>query len=162
MPTNIDEPYLAIEEFNHASALNPQWSRPYFMLAQLYKDNGNSPKALDYFEKCLQYEKTWLGPYMLQADIWLEIHNYQRAIENYDQAIALTQSPDAFLYSFRAEVKLASGDTLGAVADLTYYLMHDPMQAIVFTIELLLLFNIQIMALALGRNALKRKLLMYE
>lgn len=156
------EHILAIKEFNRASCLNPQWSRPYYMLAQVHQSIGNSSKALTCFEECLRYEKTWTEPYLQQAAIWLEIHNYQRAISNYDQAIALTHSADHWLYCRRAEAKLASGDTLGAAADLTYYLMHDPIQVMAFTIELLLLFNIQIMALAIGRNDLKRKLLMYE
>ncbi len=157
------EPERAIEEFNKASAIQPQWSRPYFMLAQEHGNMGNSSKALVCFEECLRYEKTWFEPYLKQAEIWLYIHNYQRAISNYNQAIALSGTENIWLYQHRAKAKLASGDVLGAIADFTFYAVHQPSLLVRFSAHLLTLcLIVQLAAMDLGRSILKRKLLMFE
>ncbi|MFA6213161.1 MAG: tetratricopeptide repeat protein [Candidatus Obscuribacterales bacterium] len=153
---------LATEEFGKASLLDPKWSRPYFMLAQVYLQKGNKTKALDYFEECLRYEKSWSYVYLAQAAIWIDIHNYERAIKNYDRVIALSQPADPMLYWDRADAKFAFGDRLGAIADFSYYLMHDRNQVAALTAELLLLLNLQIFVLTRGAAALKRNLLMHE
>ncbi len=157
------EPERAIEEFNKASAMQPQWSRPYFMLAQVHQNMGNSSKALVCFEECLRYEKTWIEPYRRQAEIWLYIHNYQRAISNYNQAIALSGTENSWLYQHRAKAKLASGDVLGAMADFTFYAVQQPSLLVRFSAYLLTLcLIVQLAAMDIGRSILKRKLLMFE
>lgn len=157
------EPERAIEEFNKASAMQPHWSRPYFMLAQVHGNMGNSSKALVCFEECLRYEKTWIEPYIKQAEIWLYIHNYQKAISNYNQAIALNGTENSWLYQHRAKAKLASGDALGAIADFTFYAVHQPGLLLRFSAYLLTLsLIVQLLAMDLGRSILKRKLLMFE
>jgi len=157
------EPERAIEEFNKASAMQPQWSRPYFMLAQEHGNMGNSSKALVCFEECLRYEKTWIEPYRRQAEIWLYIHNYQRAISNYNQAIALSGTENSWLYQHRAKAKLASGDVLGAMADFTLYAVHQPSLLVRFSAYLLTIcLIVQLAAMDIGRSILKRKLLMFE
>ena len=97
----------SIVDFTRATELDPDDSENWRMLGYVYK-NGikDYEKALDYYEKSLEVDSTYVNSINSKALIYVEQKKYDLAIKEYERGIALKEiDPEgaAYCYSNRAE-----------------------------------------------------------
>ena len=96
----------SIVDFTRATELDPDDSENWRMLGYVYK-NGikDYEKALDYYEKSLEVDSTYVLSINNKANIYVEQKKYDLAIKEYERGIALKEiDPEgaAFCYINRA------------------------------------------------------------
>ncbi|PMP88531.1 MAG: hypothetical protein C0172_02505 [Caldisphaera sp.] len=87
-------------------------------MANIFADEGNDSKALEYYKKALELEngKSQTGAiYNNIANVYSDMHNYKKAIEYYKKAINVAEENGHYLRS--GEGMLNLGDTYREVKD---------------------------------------------
>ena len=90
----------AIEEFNQALALDPQYGWAYGMLGYIYTGRGDFKKALEYFEKYALASPGDANPFDSMGDLYFTMGKIDEAIEKNKAAVEI--KPD-----FGSDLKIA-------------------------------------------------------
>jgi tetratricopeptide (TPR) repeat protein len=73
----------AIEEYNKALELKPDWALAHFRLAQDYNKQGRTDDAITHWEKATQYDPRFYSAYDLLAGAYQRQGNLKKAIQAY-------------------------------------------------------------------------------
>jgi len=84
----------AIEQYQKALELKPDWALAHYRLATDYKLIGRTNDAIAHWEQATRYDPKFFVAYNRLASTYRSEHNLQKAIENYTQ---LLQYPPAQL-----------------------------------------------------------------
>jgi serine/threonine protein kinase/tetratricopeptide (TPR) repeat protein len=85
----------AIEEFNKALELDPNYGMAANMLAYAYADMGNFEKAIEYLKKYASMSPGDANPFDSMAEIYLKMGRLDEAIAKYEEALEV--KPDFFM-----------------------------------------------------------------
>ena len=114
---NLGEPDAAIADYRAATDLNPSLAAAHNGIAMVYLERHDLPHALEELNKSITLQPT-VDAYYQRGQILESQGNHQKAIEDYDRAIA--EEPDApYMYLARAVAKANLGDQDGAHDDRT-------------------------------------------
>lgn len=128
----IDENYsLAIENYNKAIAIYPEYTIAYFEMGNLYDDINNYVESIKCFQKVIMIEPGNSAAYNNLGSAYESISKYNEALENYQKAVKLN-SNFAGTYNNIGNVYLKLGKTVQAFKhfqkaveiDPSYYVAH--------------------------------------
>jgi tetratricopeptide (TPR) repeat protein len=113
----LGEPDAAIADYRAATDLNPNLAAAHNGIAVIYLERHDFNHALEELNKSITLQPT-VDAYYQRGQIRESQGNHQKAIEDYDRAIA--EQPDApYMYRARALAKANLGDQDGAHDDRT-------------------------------------------
>lgn len=115
----------ALEEFQTAIALKPDYGDAYHNLANTYRELGDKNKALENYQKAIQFNPNLWQSYQNIAALYYEDKQYEQALQFLQKAIQ-TNPKSINLYNNLAIVYLASGDKEKAKEIFTQVLSADP------------------------------------
>jgi tetratricopeptide (TPR) repeat protein len=111
----LGEPDLALADYQAAADLNPTLAAAHNGIAMIYLERHDVRHALESLNKSLSLQPN-VESYYQRGQILEGQGNHQKAIEDYDRAIA--EERDApYMYRARALAKANLGDSEGARAD---------------------------------------------
>jgi len=111
----LGETEPALADLDKALQLNPDLAAAYNELGAIYRGRGDIPRAIEELSKSIKAGATTDGYYQ-RGQAYESLGQHQKAIEDYDQAIAqMRESP--FVYRARALAKDKLGDAEGAKQD---------------------------------------------
>ncbi len=115
----------AIEEFNKAIQLNPNYADAYHNLANTFLQSGQPEKAIASYQKSLEINPTIWQSHLALGAIYFDQKDYQQAKSHILEAISIKpNNPD--LYSNLGLIYLKIGDYEKAVSSLNKALEIDP------------------------------------
>ncbi|HET9773493.1 MAG TPA: tetratricopeptide repeat protein [Nitrososphaeraceae archaeon] len=85
----LSNPIKAIELYNKAISLDPNWAAPYLNKGNAISKQGNSKGAHEQFDKAISLDPNWAAPLMDKGNILFKQKNFTNAIELYNKAISL-------------------------------------------------------------------------
>ncbi len=106
----------AIAEYDRAIALRPGYAAAYYARGVLYQQKGAPDVAISSFDLAIRYGATGAA-YLHRAQIYTVQQQYDRALADYGQAIALDPDPAAAYYG-RGLLYAQQQQPAAAVADL--------------------------------------------
>jgi tetratricopeptide (TPR) repeat protein len=105
----------ALDDFERARQVDPSLSEAYTARGTILRDRGDLKGAIQEITRSLSVRATMDG-YFQRGQLWERIGEHQKAIEDYDRAIA--EERDApFVYAARSLARQAIGDESGAEQD---------------------------------------------
>jgi tetratricopeptide (TPR) repeat protein len=111
----LGEAEPALADLDKALDLNPDLAAAYIERGAIYRERGDTRKAIEELSKSIKAQGTTDGYYQ-RGQAYESLSQHQRAIEDYDQAVAqLREAP--YVYRARAVAKERLGDTEGAKRD---------------------------------------------
>ena len=112
---SLGESDAALADFQAAADLNPALAAAHNGIAVIYIERHDTRRALEELDKSIAIQPT-IEAYYQRGEILESQGEHQKAIDNYDQAIALARdAPEVYLA--RATAKANLGDEEGAHAD---------------------------------------------
>jgi tetratricopeptide (TPR) repeat protein len=112
---SLGESDAALADFQAAADLNPALAAAHNGIAVIYIERHDTRHALEELDKSIAIQPT-IEAYYQRGEILESQGEHQKAIDNYDQAIALARdAPEVYLA--RATAKANLGDEEGAHAD---------------------------------------------
>ncbi len=80
---------LAIESYNQALRIQPDYSNIHFNMATALTRQGRYDEAIEYFQKVISAEPDWPGSYYSLANIYYRRGQTRLAVENYYKTLEL-------------------------------------------------------------------------
>jgi tetratricopeptide (TPR) repeat protein len=118
----------ALQEFNLAIKLNPQYVSAYFMRAAIYDQLQDSRRALSDYSQVIALDPQNAAAYYSRAVLKIMLNDAPNALADYNQAIALLPNNGDFYYN-RAILKNILNDLPGALADYNQSIVLNPKDA---------------------------------
>jgi tetratricopeptide (TPR) repeat protein len=115
---SLGESDAALADFQAAADLNPSLADAHNGIALIYVERHDSRHALEEFNKSIVLQPT-IEAYYQRGEILEAQGEHRKAIDDYDQAIALARDAP-YVYLARAMAKANQGDEEGARADRAY------------------------------------------
>jgi tetratricopeptide (TPR) repeat protein len=122
-----EEYQKAIDEYNKAIELDPEYVNPYYNLGNAYRDLKKYLKSIDNYTKAIELDPEFAWPYNNRGQVYERHEEYQKAIDDYTRAIEI--SPDAKPYRNRANVYEKLEEYQKAIDDYTKAIELDPEDA---------------------------------
>lgn len=114
-----------ISNLQRALELDPKKAQAWFLLGKLYRDLGQTEKAIDAFKKLLETDPAFPYGNQFLALSYIDAKNYDMALEQLNEEIK--KRPDNYqAYVDRAEVQIQLGNYDKADKDLEYVTTKDP------------------------------------
>ncbi len=85
--TKLNEPHKAIEAFDYALAIDPDFSSAIYNKAHILFELKQYKKSIDYYKKLLKLEKNNPSAYFFIAKNYIELKQYKLAIEYLKKAL---------------------------------------------------------------------------
>ncbi len=114
-----------IDNLKRALELDPKRAQAWFLLGKLYRDIGETKKAIEAFEKLLEVEPTFPYGHQFLALSLVDAKDYDGALQHLDEEIKL-QPNNYQAYVHRAEVQIELGNFDKADKDLETVTARDP------------------------------------
>lgn len=116
----------SISYYTRAIQINPKIAKAYYNRANSYIKIQEFAKAISDFTKAIEIEPHKPDCYYNRGIIYYQVEeNYNKAISDFSKTISLdAQYINAYL--FRADSKFYIDENIGAIADYTKYLNHNP------------------------------------
>lgn len=111
----------AINFYDQAIALNPQYTKAYYNRGLARYCLGELPQAVENYDKAIALKPDYAKAYNNRGLARFEQRQPGAALADYDAAIRLDPAY-AIAYNNRANARAASGDFVGALADYEQYL----------------------------------------
>jgi len=111
----LGEPDQALADFQTAAGLDSTLVAAHNGVAMIYLERHDSRHALEEFNKSIAVQPT-IEAYFQRGQILEAQGDHQKAVEDYNQAIALDRD-EPFMYRARATARESLGDQKGAQAD---------------------------------------------
>ena len=108
---------LAIQDYNKAIELNPEFPEAYNNLGVVYDEKGEHEKAVDYYSKAIELRSYYANAYNNRGMAYRDKGDVVHAIFDFSFAILL-KSDDASTYYYRGEALLRIERWKEARADL--------------------------------------------
>jgi tetratricopeptide (TPR) repeat protein len=116
---------LAIEAFNEAIRLNPNYAEAYVGRGQAYRDIKDNDRAMTDFGRAIQINPNYSEAYAYRGYVYLDKGDYDQAIADFNTAIR--SLPDwTWLYSYRGDAYRQKGDYDRAIADFSTAIRSFP------------------------------------
>lgn len=100
---DLGETALAIDDYTSAIRLSPNWCTAYYHRARAYAEQEKLDQALADYSSAIDRandDPTLLDALLFRGQIYCKIHDYQRALEDFDNCLDLG-SLDARVYLYR-------------------------------------------------------------
>ena len=123
MATDLEA--TATDAFLHAHSLVPSEMRWPYYLAQLFRENGDTPSAIEFYERALRLDPTYLAAQVWLGEVYLDASRPEDAEAAFERALGLNPSSAAAL-SGMGRTALAVGDAERAVEYLEQALAVGP------------------------------------
>ena len=123
MATDLEA--TATDAFLHAHSLVPSEMRWPYYLAQLFRGNGDTPSAIEFYERALRLDPTYLAAQVWLGEVYLDASRAEDAEAAFERALGLNPSSAAAL-SGMGRAALAVGDAERAVEYLEQALAVGP------------------------------------
>lgn len=114
----------ALEEFQTAILLKPNYADAYHNLANTYREVGDINKALENYQKALEFNPNLWQSYQNIAAIYFQTQQYDKSVEYIQKAISI--NPNINLVNNLGIVYLSKGDKEKAKQIFTQVLSVDP------------------------------------
>jgi tetratricopeptide (TPR) repeat protein len=88
----------ALDAFNKAIDLNPNFADAYYARGSIYKSDGDYNQAIKNFDKVIEINPKDADVYIDRAGAYVKLGNYSQAINDYDKSIKL--NPDYLDYYY--------------------------------------------------------------
>lgn len=112
---HLNENDLAVADFTQVIELSPGMAQAYSVRGSIYRQRGDFEHALEDFTKSLDLEPNQ-DAYYERGETYESLNQHQKAIDDYDRAIALMRDAPN-VYRSRALAKRNLGDTAGYESD---------------------------------------------
>ncbi|MGD1835553.1 MAG: tetratricopeptide repeat protein, partial [Nitrososphaeraceae archaeon] len=73
----------AIESYDKAISLDPNWSAPWLDKGTVYFKLGNYSQAIESYDKAISLDPNWSAPWLDKGTVYFKLGNYSQAIESY-------------------------------------------------------------------------------
>ncbi len=103
----------AIDYLNRALEIDPNYAPAWNQISYCYSESGDLEKALEANQRYIELTPNQPNPYDSRGDIYVKFHEFDKAIESFEQAIAEDSSFSASLYK-TAGLYLMKGDYANA------------------------------------------------
>jgi tetratricopeptide (TPR) repeat protein len=118
----------AIENFNNAISLNPEYALEYSNRGLAYKAMGDFDRAIEDYTRAIRLNSKYAMAYCNRGVAYKAKGEIGRAMEDYDEAIRL--NPEyAQAYNNRGVAKNALGDQVRAIEDFSMAIRFNPKYA---------------------------------
>jgi len=118
----------AIEDFNRAVEINPQYAAAYTGRGLAYYNTGNQARAIEDFDKAIAINPLYAAAFNGRGLVYYSTRNFSRAIEDFDRAIRI-DSQSAMAYNNRGNARDDLGDHAGAIEDFSTAVAINPRDA---------------------------------
>eukprot|EP00752_Nemacystus_decipiens_P019541 g17597.t1 len=115
----------ALQDFNQALALNPNFYQALANRALVHRELGNQSQALADYTAAIAANPAYDAAYVGRGNIYREAGRFQEAMADYERAILLNSS-DARAYYNRALIFQAQNNHILAIEDLTTAIGFNP------------------------------------
>lgn len=115
----------ALQEFQTAINLKPNYADAYHNLGNTYRELGDKQKALENYQNALKYNPNLWQSYQNIAALYFEDKQYEKSLEYIQKAITVNPK-NINLYNNLATVYLSMGDKQKAKEVFTLVLNADP------------------------------------
>jgi tetratricopeptide (TPR) repeat protein len=128
--------HAALWAINVAINKKPSFYHSYFLKARILEHSEQYENALEAVQQAIaeakKESKDDFTVYKARGDIFLDLKQYDEAIADYTQVIAITPQ-DALTYSNRGDAYNAKGKTDSAIADYTQAIAINPQDALTYS-----------------------------
>jgi len=94
--------------------------------SEQYLSTGDLTTALGWINSAISDEPDYGGAYVVRASIWMRAAQYQKAIDDYSQAITHGLDHSTYVFKMRGDAHGDAGDYAGAIADYEQALKLNP------------------------------------
>lgn len=101
----------ALADFDAAASFDPKLAEAYTARGTILRDRGDTRAAIEAFTKSIEIRPTMDGYYQ-RGQLWGKLGEHQKAIEDFDRAIAQDRSAP-YVYRARGESRRVLGDLDG-------------------------------------------------
>ena len=122
------QPDRAIEDYDQAIRLNPNYAAPHYNRGNIYLDRAQYNRAIEDYDQAIRLNPDDSLSLTVRGLAWHRKGQYDRAIEDYDQAIRL--DPNALVFSIRGSSYSAKGQYDRAIQDFDRALRLKPNEAV--------------------------------
>lgn len=113
----LGETAEAKRDWDRATEIDPDLADPYTARGTQLRMEGSAQQAVNELSRSIQLQPS-VDAYYQRGQIYVTLHQYQKAIEDFDRSIA--ERRDApYVYRARAAARRAIGDLAGAAEDRT-------------------------------------------
>ena len=126
-----DQPDRAIEDYDQAIRLNPNYAAPHHNRGGVYLDRAQYDRAIQDFDQAIRLNPNDVLSLVGRGLAWHRKGQYDRAIQDYDQAIGL--DPSALVFSIRGTSYSAKGQYDRAIQDFDQALRLKPNEAVLLS-----------------------------
>ncbi len=105
----------AIDSYNTAIRLNPNYAESYYGRGNVYADSGQHQKAMEDLNNAIRLKHDYADAYNNRGTVYHELGRYQEAIEDYNKAIRL--KPGYIIYYNRGNSYIKTGRIPEAIED---------------------------------------------
>lgn len=114
----VGEPLKAIVLYERALTMDQRNPFLIYRIARLYREQGNYNKAIEYIDRALEVAPTFGLGYLERGYIYSKMYEFNKAIENYNLALAQNQPRNRFLaYLYRGWAYYNKGDYPQSIRD---------------------------------------------
>jgi tetratricopeptide (TPR) repeat protein len=114
----------AIDDFNEATRINPQYAGAYAVRADTYRSLGEFDRAIADYSEAIRLDANFAQYFVDRGTVWRDDKNdFEKALADYDEAIRL--DPNAIHFSIRSFCYEIKRDYGRAIADLEEALRLD-------------------------------------
>jgi tetratricopeptide (TPR) repeat protein len=124
----------AMSRFEMALMSNDKDKISYLKLAQVYININRKDLSLDYLNKVLKIDPSFVPAYVLSGDIKNEQGRYKEAISDYEKAIAVPGAP-LEVYEHYAQSLYFDKQYDKSISQIQYVLSKDPNNAVMHRLE---------------------------
>lgn len=111
----LNENDQAVADLEKAAAMDPNMARAYSVLGSIYRDRGDSKRAVEQYTKSIEISSN-VDALFERGQLYESLGQHQKAIDDFTSAIDLIRDAP-YIYRARALAKAAVGDAAGADAD---------------------------------------------
>jgi len=116
---------LAIDDYNEAMRLMPNYAAAYFNRGVAFNLNGQQERAVDDFTRSIRLDSGFAKPYYHRGAVYAQQGKHERAISDFSRAIKLAPCLD-YAYFDRGRVFESTGDLQRALDDFKKSYALDP------------------------------------
>jgi len=115
----------AIEDYDLAIKLNPQYARPYNNRGVAYQHKGDYDRAIRNFDEAIRLSPDYTDAFANRAETYQMKHDYERALRDYDDALRIDPDRKA-IWNGRCWTRAIVGQLQAALTDCNKALDAQP------------------------------------
>ncbi|AFZ11448.1 Tetratricopeptide TPR_1 repeat-containing protein [Crinalium epipsammum PCC 9333] len=122
----------AINDYNTAIKINPQYANAYLMRGGVYSDQKQWDKAIDDYNTAIKINPQYANAYLMRGDVYSDQKQWDKAIDDYNTAIKIN-SNNAWAYSARGLVYYKQKQWNKAIDDYNTAIKINPGDAFAYS-----------------------------